>query len=372
MTPLGAAVIGCGVIGPAHAASFAGIPGVQLRYVCDVQPQRAQRLAGEFNTQPLTDYRQALTDPQVQLISLATPHPVHPMIFADALAAGKAVISEKPLASNWTDIDHMVRLAAAAPTISSGVFQHRYSPIIRRLHQFITQGDLGRIVRGKVWFRCFRGTNYYQADAWRGKAVEEGGGVLINQAIHFIDLLTHFLGEPTGVRGRVEHRWVPDIEVEDRGTAQVTYRSLVGHEPIPGELDIANQPEEKWEAAITVEGDKASFTIGAHHRPTSVHGFSSAMQAALAESIRLEDTLPTIPGKPEYGPWHYLQFKDFVDAYQSKRQPMVTVADAAHSNRLVLGVYASSQRDGQVIDLTRPYRDPYRFVPLAIRSNAMV
>ncbi len=372
MTPPGAAVIGCGVIGPAHAASFVGIPGVQLRCVCDVQPNRAERLAHEFNTQPITDYRQVLADPLVQLISLATPHPVHPMIFAEALAAGKSVISEKPLASNWTDIDQMVHFAAAAPTISSGVFQHRYSPIIRQLYQFIRQGDLGRIVRGKVWFRCFRGPAYYQADAWRGKAQAEGGGVLINQAIHFIDLLTYFLGQPMNVLGRVEHRWVPDIEVEDAGSAQVTYASPQGGEPVPGELDIANLPDAKWEAAISVEGDKASFTIGAHHRPTNVRGFSAAMDAALSESIRLEDTLPTIPGKPEYGPWHLLQFKDFVDAYQHKRQPMVTVADAAQSNRLVLGVYASSQRDGQVIDLSKPYRDPYRFVPMAIRSDTMV
>lgn len=368
MQPLGAAVIGCGVIGPAHAASFLNTPGVQLRCVCDVQIERARRLAGEMNTQAVADYREVLMDPAVQLVSITTPHPVHPEIFAQALAAGKAVICEKPLASSWTDIDQMVALAKAAPQVSSGIFQHRYSPIVLTLKKYIEQGDLGIITHGSVWFRCFRGPQYYQTDAWRGKADLEGGGVFINQAIHFIDLLTFFIGAPLNVSGHVEHRWVPDVEVEDAGTAKVTYAGGV-----TAELDIANLPDAKWEAKITVHGDKGSFTIGAHHRPVQVTGFRASMDEALQQAIHAEEALPILPGKPEYGPWHLLQIKDFVEAHRNGKSPMVTIADAAHTNRIVLGVYASSQHQGQTVDLSKPYRQPYRFIPMpALMSDAPV
>lgn len=367
MNPLGAAVIGCGVIGPAHAASLAGIPGVQLRYVCDVQPQRAQRLAQEFHAQPVTDSRVVFDDPNIHLVSLATPHPAHAELFTAALAAGKAVLCEKPLASTWTDIELMVRLARAAPQISSGIFQHRFSPVIQQLKTFVEQGDLGRLTGGKLWFRCHRGPQYYQADPWRGKAVEEGGGVLLNQAIHFIDLLTFFLGEPRRVRGRIERLWVPDIEVEDAGTAQVIYEGGV-----PGEMDIANLPHKsQWQANVTVQGEKGSFTIGSHHRPIELAGFTTAMTQALEQRIHQEEALPMLPGKPEYGPWHMLQFQDFVDAYRHHRQPKVTVADAALSNRLTLGIYVSSQHDGQAVDLSQPYKHPYRFVPLPLVKHAI-
>ena len=133
METLKAAVIGCGVIGPTHAASFSQLDGVSLKYACDLVPERAARLALEYNVEPVTDYRQVLDDPDVGVISIGTPHPQHPDIFIDAMKAGKAVICEKPLGVTPAQLDAMIAAAAAAEQPSAGVFQHRFSFTVRHL-----------------------------------------------------------------------------------------------------------------------------------------------------------------------------------------------------------------------------------------------
>jgi predicted dehydrogenase len=338
MKTLNAAVIGCGVIGPTHAASFNQVENVSLKTVCDLQEDRAQKLASVYAARAVTDYREVLADPDIDLVSIAVPHPQHPDLFMEAIAAGKAVICEKPLGVSHEQLQAMVAAAAQAKVPSAGVFQHRFSFTVRHLKKLLDQGAFGRIESASLWFRCMRGEKYYKADAWRGTIAGEGGGVFINQAIHFIDLITFLLGAPLSISGNVEHRWVPDIEVEDAGQATVIYPNHVSVS-----LDVANVPDIDWDSRLEIRGEKGRVVVNAEHQILETSGLNEANVAELKRLEAEESAQNDLPGKACYGTLHAVQFADFANAFRTGRRPHVSIADAAQTNRLILALYESSR-----------------------------
>jgi UDP-N-acetyl-2-amino-2-deoxyglucuronate dehydrogenase len=175
-----AAIIGCGVIAPTHARALELDARSHLRWACDIDPTRQTMVKAERFT---TQFTEVLADPAVDVVHICTPHQTHADLACAALAAGKHVICEKALATTPADLARMVRAAAAAPQlVASGIFQHRFSPLARRLRELVSGGDFGRVQAVMVRFRCTRGQAYYASAAWRGRWAGEGGGLMINQA----------------------------------------------------------------------------------------------------------------------------------------------------------------------------------------------
>jgi len=359
MKPLKTAVIGCGVIGGVHAACHELSPRAQLVCVCDEQAGRADELAETHRVRAVYDYREVLKDPGIEAVSLGLPPCRHIPVLADFVRAGKAVICEKPLGIDPDSLNHARRLAAESPVKTAGIFQHRFSPIIRFLREQVRGGAIGRVREADLQFRCNRDIPYYARDAWRGKWATEGGGITINQAIHSIDVLLFLLGGATRLSATAERcrREIP-IEVEDR----VMGKMILG-EGVQTTLFLENRPEHGWESKVRLEGEagRIEFNGAADHRVTAweseASGFEEGLEAATAEEIRRSET--KLPGKAAYGYEHLTQIDDFFTAIQEDREPFVSLADSAATNETVLGILHSAARGGESVSLPlTDYRHP--------------
>ena len=223
MSEVGLAIVGsAGVIGRTHVSDLQNMESARLVGVHDVNTEGARTQAQEHGVRFYQTLEDVLVDPDVDAITIGTPHPLHPTIAMAAFQAGKHVLTEKPIASTLTQADEMVAAARKAGVTLGVVFQHRFRPEVNRMRELIEAGALGRLYRTILVQAAFRSQAYYETAAWRGTWGLEGGGVLLNQSVHFIDLLQWLGGMPRVVHGMAS-TLAHDIEVEDAASALLEY-----------------------------------------------------------------------------------------------------------------------------------------------------
>ena len=222
-----AALIGCGAIHASHADVLAGSSSAELCTVVDVVESRAAEAASKYGCTAATDYRKVLEDPSIDVVHLCTPHYLHADMAVEALRAGKHVLTEKPMGLSLAQCEEMIRASDASGRQLGVCFQNRYNSNSLHLHDFVASGAAGRVLGAKASLTWGRDASYYTGSPWKGTWAMEGGGVLINQAIHTLDLLQWVLGMPTEIKGNADRRFLQDtIEVED--TAEATFRHADG------------------------------------------------------------------------------------------------------------------------------------------------
>ncbi|MEG0767243.1 MAG: Gfo/Idh/MocA family oxidoreductase [Clostridia bacterium] len=222
---LGVAVIGCGGISQIHLTELSKIPQAQVRAVCDIRQDRLQAAMDAWHVPGDTDYHALLARPDVDVVHICTPHFLHAPIALDALAAGKWVLTEKPMAGSLADARRMIEAANGRLGV---VFQNRYNGSVRMLKEMLDSGALGAIRTMRASVCWHRAGAYYTESGWRGKWATECGGSLINQALHTVDLMQWLGGPIEAVRGSVTTDLLADIiEVEDNTHAVIKFRSGV-------------------------------------------------------------------------------------------------------------------------------------------------
>ena len=217
-------VVGCGGMGFAHLDYLVKMPSVKVTALCDVIEERAVKAAELTGGRPFTSHKELLKSGLVDAIIIATPHYYHPPVAIDAFRRGVHVISEKPLGVTLTPVDAMLRAAKKSGCVFSVMYQNRGRGMIRKARKMLTDGTVGEIIRVYYLAPCFRSQSYWEADPWRGTWDKEGGGVLVNQAPHYTDLLYHLCGLPTEVMGRWGTR-LHDIEVEDQAECFLAWKN---------------------------------------------------------------------------------------------------------------------------------------------------
>jgi len=339
-------IIGCGVIAPTHIEGYRALPGVEVVHLCDLIPERADALGVKYGVaRRSVDYRELLADPEVDAVSVCTDHASHARIVCDALAAGKHVICEKALGRVPADLDRMVAAAKRRPELTAaGIFQHRYEPANRNLKRLIADGGFGKVLAVNLVFSCLRTDEYYQKDAWRGTVAGEGGGVLINQAIHHLDQLRYLFGNGKRLVARtanLTHRGV--IEVEDTAAFLIEFES-----GLFGTVAATNSSCVDWRSFLTVVGTEANLEY-ANEKPVFLESSVTGRAAEIEEALAADgDAHAAVVGKQYYGAGHTAQLADFIEAIREKRQSEVTLADAANSAALVMAVYESARTGGWV------------------------
>ena len=337
------AIIGCGVIAPTHAAGYRQIPQAELAACCDLIHERAAKLAQEFAVaKTYTDYRELLADPEIRAVSICTDHASHAQIFCDAIAAGKSVICEKVPGRTPEDLERMVRAAAAHPELAAaGIFQHRFAPGNLALRELVRQGKFGQLLLVNLNFCCLRTNEYYRHDPWRGTVAGEGGGVLINQAIHFLDQLRFLFGEVKQVAARcanLTHQGV--IETED--TAALVAEFADG---LFVTANATNSASEHWRNTLIITGSAAQAEF-INEKLSYLSGNDPENVAAIRETLEAADHQGEVVGKSYYGTGHTAQLADFLEAAAGKHAPTVSIAEAANSAALVHAVYAAARQGG--------------------------
>ena len=252
-----AAVVGCGDVSIVHVEALealSGPLGIELVGVADTDPVAAQALAARAGVPAYTGLTELITQARPDVVHITTPHDRHIDLAIEALAAGVHVVLEKPLANEIAEAERLLEWLDAHPGHPKVAvcYQNRYNASSQQLRRLLDSGDLGEIhgsYASVVWTRT---PGYYTDKPWRGKQVRSGGGLLMNQAIHTLDLIQWFLGEVTAVQGRVstdKYGDVVDVEdtahaylTHDGGLATTFYGTLTAprHRPVELELECEN------------------------------------------------------------------------------------------------------------------------------------
>jgi UDP-N-acetyl-2-amino-2-deoxyglucuronate dehydrogenase len=347
-------IAGCGAISRNHLAAFRALENVQIVGVCDVDPDRALATAEAWAVPNAVTTVDELLTLGLDIVSVCTPHPTHEEVVLKAAAAGVHALCEKPIATKLESAERMVAACDEAGVQLGVLFQRRFWPASQKIRAAIADGTLGRAIMAQCSVMLHRAPEYYNRDAWRGTWENDGGGVLMSQAVHQIDLLQWYLGDVAEVYGKVNtYRHGDYIEVEDSATAVITFTSGA---MATLEASTAVSPNLGIQLRITGEtGASASLT----EFPEGSDGrldLWAVGERIVVEPVHPEGAEPNVDLSAINGqlvPFHTLQVKDFVRALETGTEPAITGKDALKSLRILLAVYESS-RTGQ----------PVRFAPV--------
>jgi len=211
-----AAVIGCGDVSVVHFEAIEALPGIELVAVGDVDPVAATRAAERYGVPSFAGHTELLAAMRPDVVHISTPHDQHVPPALDCLAAGVNVIVEKPVAHTRSEAERLVAAAERPGAPKIGVcFQNRYNATSQAMADLLASGQVGSVLGGSATICWHRPPAYYESRPWRGQVERSGGGVLINQAIHSVDLLQWLLGEVREVRGRASRLAIDGVDVED-------------------------------------------------------------------------------------------------------------------------------------------------------------
>jgi predicted dehydrogenase len=220
-----AAIVGCGNIGKGHAEAYQDTKEIQLEAVVDIEHQCAIDLHDMYDVPCYTTLEQVLERDDIDFIDVCTPSGLHGDIAIAAAGAGKHCIVEKPLDVTPQRCDEIIEAFKASGTVLGGIYQHRYHDDVRRTKTAVEQGRLGRIALANCLTPWWRTQDYYDSGEWRGTWNLDGGGTLMNQAIHAIDLMAWFVGPIKSIAAYTALLSHERIEVEDVAVAVCKFES---------------------------------------------------------------------------------------------------------------------------------------------------
>jgi predicted dehydrogenase len=320
-------VIGAGVIAPRHLQAIDQLEDVELIGVASLDPE-------------YMDHRE-LRALEPDVVVICTPHPSHPSLAIEALESGSHVLCEKPLAVEVREADAMIDAAERTGRLLGVCFQQRFRPVIEAAHELVTSGRLGELVRASIVDPLYRPNSYYAAAGWRGTWVGEGGGVLMNQAPHTLDLLCHLAGPPATVWGQAQRRSQP-METEDTATALLQYANgAVG--------TIAVSTTEPGVQRIELVGDRGRIEVVGE--TLAFERFEPSLIEHLAtcdEMFGLPDRVPEAIALRDGLGDHDDVHRDFAAAVREGREPRVPAREALCSLELANAITLSTYIGGPV------------------------
>ncbi|MDP9696481.1 UNVERIFIED_ORG: putative dehydrogenase [Arthrobacter globiformis] len=255
-----AAVIGCGDVSTVHFEAVAKLDGAALVAVCDTDPQRLASAMAAWGVPGYADHLALIEAVKPDVVHICTPHDQHAAVAVDCLERGVNVIVEKPLAHTLAEGRRLVEAASAGGAKIAVCFQNRYNATSQAMHALLSTGELGAVTGASATVMWQRSAEYYQSRPWRGTWAGGGGGLLMNQAIHTVDLLQWLVGDVVAVTGNASTRFLGEaIEVEDTaefvaehagGARSAFYATLANSFNAPVTLDVVTE-----KAVLSLRGD---------------------------------------------------------------------------------------------------------------------
>lgn len=326
---VGFAVLGCGNIADSHLQGISNIPEGKLVAVCDINAEQVKKRAEQYGVKSYTSYEEMLASDEVEVVCICTPSGLHPEQTIQAAYAGKHVIVEKPMAIKLEDIDPMLEACRSNGVKLTTIFPRRMSPASRYVKQLLREGRLGKLSLCSAYAKFYRTQAYYDSAGWRGTWAMDGGGAMMNQGIHTIDLLQWLVGPVDSLFGQAA-AVLRDIEVED--TAVSTLRFAHG---AMGVLEMTTTAYKQPNHQIVIHGEKGTIVLTEDRITTlEIEG----------ETCEIPDFEPfqVIPDG------HRLQIQDMARAVLEDREPEITGEDGRHSLELILGTYQSSRENSLI------------------------
>lgn len=354
--PLRVAIAGCGVIGRTHAAVVRELPELTVTALIDEVDEAADALASKIADQgtrrPATfrTLSDALAAAPVDLVIIATPSGLHIQQALEVLAAGKHVVIEKPLDVDLSRASEILTAAEAAEAkglVASVISQHRFDPASRAVDLARRAGRFGTLTSAIASVSWWRSQAYYDSGAWRGTWAMDGGGAVMNQGVHTVDLLLWFLGRPVEISAKTALLAHEGVEVEDTAVATVTFESgalAVLHATTaayPG-LTVRLQLMGSKGSAV-IDGDQLEYFHAADAGGEGNDmGLLGAGNQAAEELAKFPDESAQGLDPTMYPAGHVRQYRDIVEAVRAGRPAGVTVRDAVTALATVRALYVSA------------------------------
>ncbi|NLI61046.1 MAG: Gfo/Idh/MocA family oxidoreductase [Clostridiales bacterium] len=330
MESLGVAIIGCGSVHHVHVDAIKNNGMGRILWFVDSEEERAKSSAQKYGGKWCTNYSKALEDPKLDLVHICTPHYLHAQMAIDAVNAGKHAFVEKPAATNLEAAKLMAESAKKNNKLIVICFQNRYNPTSLKAKEIIDSGELGKIKGVKGLVTWFRDSDYYTLSGWRGSFDTEGGGVLINQAIHTLDLMQWLVGEVEHIEGNVSTRALKGvIDVEDTADATLYFKN--------GARGIFY--------ATNCYTDNSPIEL-------EIHMEKGKLRISSGELIRIDDGEHKVlvnenseqsPYKSYWGKSHDIAIRKFYECLkQNSKTDIIPLDDGLEALKIVDGIYKSS------------------------------
>ena len=336
MSKLGFAVVGCGNIAEHHINGVLGTKETELICVVDNVEAKAKALAEKYKVKYYTDIKEMLKDKAVNVVTIALPSGLHMEVAIAAMEAGKDVLSEKPLDVTLEKIDKMIAVKNKTKRHLAGIFQSRFYESSLSIKKAIDEGKLGKLVLGDAYNKWWRSPEYYKSAGWRATWELDGGGALMNQAIHAIDLLQFFMGEVEAVTAYCE-TLVHKIQVEDTAIAILRFKNgALG--TLEGTTSVNPGEERKHE----IHGTKGTVILDGYEKviwklegqPETVTGGKLAGGVADPKALAFNG--------------HIMQFNAFTKALLAGEVPPISAEQSRKSVELILAIYKSAREKREV------------------------
>ena len=348
-------IIGCGKVAHIHAAGLQAIEESDFTAVWSRTAKHAQAFAEQYKVKAYSTIADMVIKGGVQAVIICTPHPFHAEVALQAMEAGAHVLIEKPLASSLRDCDIMLEAASKAGVKIGMVSQRRLYEPVARVKRAIEEGKIGKPAIGTVQMLGWRDKPYYDSDAWRGTWQYEGGGVLVNQAPHQLDILQWYMGPIDQVFGLWRNLNHPYIEVDDTAVAIIKFKNGA-----IGNVLVSNSQKPGIFGKVHVHGNNgASVGVQTDGGAMFIAGMSEVAEPPIND-------LWTVPGEEEMlKKWqdedarkfqevnsteyyHHLQIRDFLQSIIDDRDPMVTGSEGRKTVELFTAIYRSNRENKPV------------------------
>jgi predicted dehydrogenase len=328
-------IVGCGVIAPCHASAIKNMEGANLYAVCDIIPEKADEFAGKYEVGHIYyDYKEMLKDPAIDVVCVCVPSGIHGEISKAAARAGKHIVCEKPMEITPEKIEDVIKVVRECGVKMQCIFQRRTMSAAIAVKKAVQEGKFGKIVLADAYLKYYRSQEYYNSAGWRGTWELDGGGALMNQGVHGIDLLAWMVGEKINKVFAKAGTLARNIVVEDTAVAMLQFAGG-GYGVIEGTTSTYPGFETKFE----IHGEKGTVIfddsgiktwefIGddAPEMPEASEKLGGASDPAKISSVG-----------------HYILIKDLVDAINEDREPMIPPEEARTAVGLICTIYKSSQ-----------------------------
>lgn len=337
----GFGIVGCGTIANWHAEAILRLDEAKLAGVSDAFPEGGEAFAGKYNTHFFKSFDEMLANQEIKIISICTPSGMHAPLAEKAAMAGKHVIVEKPMALTLAEADKVICACEAAGVKLAVISQLRFSKAARLMKAALENKVLGKLIMGDIYMKYYRSQEYYDKGGWRGTWKMDGGGALMNQGIHGVDLLQYMMGPVKSVFAHTR-TLARKIEVEDTVSAVLEFKS--------GALGVIQAATSVYPGAprrLEINGENGTIVMEEDsiiQWETAGSGIPEGLQPGKTTSGAASNpTAISLDG-------HVEQIRDMIEAVKTGRKPFVDQYEGRKPIAIIMAVYESS-RKGKPVEL---------------------
>ncbi len=335
----GFGIIGCGVISKWHADSIEQIEDAKIICAYDLRFESAEKFAKERGCIAFKTLEEMLSSKDIDIVCICTPSGLHAPLAIKAANAGKHFIVEKPMAITKKQVLDMIDAVEKNKVKGAVISQLRFTKSIQRVRKAIQNGELGRIILGDVYMKYYRSPEYYASAGWRGTWEMDGGGALMNQGIHGIDVLQYLVGPVVSVSG-VCKTLTRDIEVEDTANLIVEYASGA-----IGTIQGTTSVEPGYPRVIEISGTRGTIVL---KEDVIIRWDVDGKELDEKDIPKGNQESFRNPAGFDIEN-HKRQIKDLIDAIKENREPMVNVYEGKKPVDIILAAYESSKTGKKVL-----------------------